>query len=84
MYIKNLKQHSVACPTIFDFQEVESSTNYYFRLQHGSASIVNEDTGAIILEGIMPGFDGVCTWEQAMIWMEESGLTLTGKFKTYT
>jgi len=83
MYIKNLKQHSVGCPTIFDFQEVESGTNYHFRLRHGSASVVNEDTDKIILGGPMPGFDGVCSWQNALDWMKSNGLTLKGKFKMY-
>ena len=55
-----------ACPTIFEF-EIEDEP-HYFRLRHGYARLVKEDTSEILIEGYMKGHDGVCDWDDVTDW----------------
>jgi len=64
-----------ACPVIFDFTDTEG-TRYHFRLRHGSARIVCEDTNETLLSERMPGRDGQCDWYQVESWAKEHGIYL--------
>lgn len=66
------------CPTIYDFKDKEGA-RYYFRLRHGGARIVCEDTDEILLSGNMPGFDGVCNWEDIVRWAKANGILIKGE-----
>lgn len=63
------------CPTIYDFKDKEG-TNYYFRLRHGYARIVCEDTNETLLAESMDGFDGVCCFDDVIVWAEKHGLQI--------
>lgn len=65
----------IACPVIYDFKDVEG-TQYHFRLRHGAARVVCEDTNEILVAGTVHGHDGYCTWNEAAQWMRRQGLDL--------
>lgn len=63
------------CPTIYEFKDVDN-TKYYFRLRHGYARIECENTGEILIENDMDGFDGICNWEDVLKWAKRNGLLI--------
>lgn len=65
--VENYEETCGGCPTIFDFHDIDN-TKYHFRLRNGYAKIVCEDTGEILIENNMNGFDGVCNWDDVIIW----------------
>lgn len=65
----------IGYPTIYEFKDKEG-TNYYFRLRHGYARIVCEDTDEILLSDSMNGFDGVCCWNDVIKWSRNNGVLL--------
>jgi len=73
--VDNIVEVCGACPTIFDFTDT-SGRPYYFRLRHGSARICYDDTDETIISDVMPGFDGVCCWEDVVTWAAKRRITL--------
>lgn len=63
------------CPTIYDFKDTDG-TNYHFRLRHGHARIVCEDTDETLLSESMSGFDGICNFHDAEVWAKSHGVKL--------
>lgn len=59
-------QTSYACPTIFEFDDVEKN-HYYFRVRHGCWRLQNETTDETIASGdaTVLDIDGCCTWDEA-------------------
>lgn len=63
------------CPTIYDFTDSEG-TPYHFRLRHGFARIVCEHNDETLISGVMPGFDGVCGWDDVVSWARSNGVVV--------
>lgn len=72
----DITQLSYGCPTIFDF--TSGGEPYYFRLRHGTARICHDRTGEELAHGPMPGFDGVRSWDDVVVWAASQGIDLTG------
>lgn len=73
--VESIELSCGGCPTIYNFKDKEG-TGYYFRLRHGGARIQCEDTDEILLSGIMNSFDGVCNWEDVVIWARKNGILI--------
>lgn len=73
--VSSLENSCGGCPTIYDFKDNEG-TSYYFRLRHGGARIVCEDTDEVLLSGSMDGFDGVCDFDDVINWARENGIQI--------
>lgn len=63
------------CPTIFNFSD-EEDTQYYFRLRHGTARIVCEDTDETLACDSMPGHDGVCSFADMIDFAAKHGIQI--------
>ena len=75
MKVKNLKETCGGCPTIYEWQN-NKDQNIYFRLRHGYARITNETLDTNIIKGSFPYGDGVCNWDEVVLWAKENGLNL--------
>lgn len=75
MKVLNLEQTCGACPTIFEWNN-EYNNHFHFRLRHGYATIVNETTNTMVIEGDFPNRDGVCSWEEVIEWAQGYDLKL--------
>ncbi len=75
MKVVNLEQTGGACPTIFEWVNGKGEP-YYFRLRHGYARIQHDTEDTVKIEGDMPGFDGVCSFEDVKKWAKKRGLKL--------
>jgi len=73
MKINKLEQTCGACPTIFEWFD-DKDERYYFRLRHGYAKIVRDKDSHIIVEAKMPGFDGICNFDDAEEWAKNQGV----------
>lgn len=71
--LKTYENTCGGCPTIYDFTDTEGAS-YYFRLRHGGARLVCEDTSEVLLSEHMSGFDGVCGWDDFVKWAREHGV----------
>ena len=78
MQVNNLKQTVFGCPTIFEWEN-KKGHSIYFRLRHGYGRIVNENKDKTLIEGIMIGFDGVCSWDDVVDWAKKNKLKLCQK-----
>ena len=69
-------QTCFACPTVFEFTDTDD-TEYYFRLRHGYAVIAeNDGNGRVLASDSFGDGDGVCSWNQVVIWAASKGVTL--------
>jgi hypothetical protein len=73
--VKSYEETCYGCPSIFEFEDYEG-TKYHFRLRHGYARIVCEDTDEVLLSDSMNGFDGICSWDDARRWARINGIEI--------
>lgn len=75
MKVLNLEKTCTGCPTVFEWNN-KKGENIYFRLRYGYAKIVNESKDIEILADYFPGADGICSWDEVVIWAEIRGIKL--------
>lgn len=72
----SIEQTCGACPTIYEFKDVEG-TPYYFRLRWGNARLVCEEDDVVLCSGIMGSeWDGCCSWDDFVNWARRNGIQI--------